>query len=56
MKYGTTPCMSMVREYGTSIRDVYGALKVLLGDLILLDLSLMKLYVCSCLVLLSVTV
>jgi hypothetical protein len=56
VKYGTSPCMSMVREYGTSIRYIYGALKVLLGDQILFDLSLMKLCVCSCLVLLSVTV
>jgi hypothetical protein len=48
--------MSKVREYRTNIRYVYGALKVLLGDLILFDLSLMKLCVCPCLLLLSVTV
>lgn len=48
--------MLKVREYRTNIRYVYGALKVLLGDMILFDLSLMKLCVCSCLVLPSVTV
>ena len=48
--------MSKVIEYRTKIRYVYGALKMLLGDLTLFDLSLMKLCVCCCLVLLSVTV
>jgi len=48
--------MSKVREYRTNVRYVYGALKVLLCDLIVFDLSLMKLCVCSCLVLLPVTV